>query len=203
MNKEEKNINNNFNESQLPKERRLTVYERDKEEKKYSFANKNNKEEILESRTPSQNDLEKFEEWKVKKRKNTSNQIGIFILGVIICVSGIIAFSMYSRLWYIWPLLIYTPVGCWALYYTIKEYIDIPSWKIEYCNYARVVDKYNVRIKKHIITRKSEITNYLTILINEKYIQYVDDFNYSNVIIGEEVMLFSVKGKNTVYFCKK
>ena len=42
MNKEEKNINNNFNESQLPKERTLTVYERDKEEKKYSFANKNN-----------------------------------------------------------------------------------------------------------------------------------------------------------------
>ena len=69
----EKNI-----QSQLPKERTLTGYERDKEEKKYSIV-KNNKE-ILEPRAPSQNDLEKFEEWKVKKREDTSNEIGRYIL---------------------------------------------------------------------------------------------------------------------------
>ena len=148
MNKQEKNINNDFNESQLPKERTLTGYERDKEEKKYSIV-KNNKE-ILEPRAPSQNDLEKFEEWKKKKLENTSNKIkgDIFRIIIIVILCIYLALNSQSLPWtillpeissfiFLLVFLVLLP-----LYDNIKEYLDIPSWEIEHCNYVQVVDKY-------------------------------------------------------------
>ena len=202
MNIEEKNINNsNIIKTQLPKERTLDVFEDIKNMKNYSFVQ--NDKKILGPRKPSQNDLEKFEEWKKKKRENTSNKIEGDIFRIIIIVISCIylALNLQSLPWTILLLEISSFIfllmflGLLPLYDNIKEYLDIPSWEIEHCNYVQVVDKYKVWAKY--------ITRYLIISINEKHLQFTDDFSYPSVNIGDEVMLFNIKGKNTVYFCKK
>ncbi|MBQ8299204.1 MAG: hypothetical protein IJX99_04985 [Clostridia bacterium] len=197
MNKEEKNINNNPIETPSTKERTLDIFEANKNRKNYSFVQ--NSKEILEPRIPSQNDLEKFEEWKKKKREDTSNEIGKYFFIVIVCIFAVVSLILnihsWSIIFYISPLVVLTLIPCLALYGCIKEYVDIPSWEIEHCNYVQIVDKYTVWSKN--------ITKYLIISINEKHLQFIDDFNYSSVNIGDEVMLFSVKGQKNVYFYKK
>lgn len=202
MNIEEENMNNsNIIETQLPKERTLDVFEDIKNMKNYSFVQNNKK--ILEPRKPSQNDLEKFEEWKKKKLENTSNKIksDIFRIIIIVILCIYLALNSQSLPWtillpeissfiFLLVFLVLLP-----LYDNIKEYLDIPSWEIEHCNYVQVVDKYKVWAKR--------ITRCLIISINEKHLIFTDDFSYPSVNIGDEVMLFNVKGKNTVYFCKK
>lgn len=203
MNIEEENMNNsNIIETQLPKERTLDVFEDIKNMKNYSFVQNNKK--ILEPRKPSQNDLEKFEEWKKKKLENTSNKIkgDIFRIIIIVILCIYLALNSQSLPWTILLLEISSFIFLFVflvllpLYDNIKEYLDIPSWEIEYCNYVQVVDKYKVWANKYI-------TRCLIISINEKHLIFTDDFSYPSVNIGDEVMLFNVKGKNTVYFCKK
>ena len=102
-----------------------------------------------------------------------------------------------------------------ALGFIIREYIKSKSWKMDYCKYGKVIDKYIV-IKRYANGRgriKRDYQYYAIVSIDEQLlkIRIRSIKNYYSLEINEDPMVFFndnaivffIEGKNELNVIKK
>ena len=77
----------------------------------------------------------------------------------------------------------------------IKKYLNSKSWKMEYCNYGKVLDKYTLYSNsfKH---------HYIIVQVNDNRLKIHSKNEYYLLDIGENVIVFSIEGHSQAYVAK-
>lgn len=143
--------------------------------------------------TPTESDLEKFEKWKKRKRNGMliTCIYSLFILvlvGSVLIVGDIVAEARLIDK--IFGIMAYLLFG-WAEIHLIKQYLKARLWKMEYCNYGKVIDKYCLGSS----SRKNN--RHIIVLVNGKKISIntCSISDYRKMQLNDEVIIFAVDNK--------
>lgn len=156
-----------------------------------------NDKRLISENIPNENDLENFEKWKKRMRRKDlkliifSSTILIFVY-VILLSTGIFSLAeLKEKIFGIICMFIFI----YFEYILIKKYIKSKKWKMEYCNYANVIDKYKIPTGKYK-------EYYIVVNINGNKLK-IKTNEYSLIDIGDEVIVFLIEGNNELYITKK
>ena len=152
---------------------------------------------------PTESDIEKFKKWK-KRERNKMLIACIYSLFILILIGSILLLSgvaLESRLIdKIFGIIAYLLFG-WAEIILIKRYLKSRFWKIEYCNYGKIIDKYHFASSG----RSGRNSNtHIIVLVNEKKININTSTitEYRKMQLNDEVIVFAVDNKK-LYIIKK
>lgn len=165
--------------------------------KKYLYF-KNDKS-LIGGKIPKESDLETFEQWKKRTRKKIleliiiSSTILIIIYTILLTTGIFLEAELKEKIFGIISLLIFT----YAEYVLIKRYFNAKTWKMECCNYGKVIDKYTM-------PRGNSRDYYIVANVNSNDIKIKSkSYEYRLLDINDEIVVFSIEGNNKVYACKK
>lgn len=149
--------------------------------------------------TPTKSDLEIFEKWK-KRKRNRLLITCIYSLFILILVASVLILAdIEARLIdKIFVIIAYLLFG-WAEIHLINKYLKARHWKMKYCNYGKIIDKYIFG------TGTSNKSNtHVIVLVNEKKlnIRTCSRDEYRKLQLNDEVIIFSVD-TNNIYIAKK
>lgn len=201
-------------------------------EKKYSHIDEISDRPFID-KIPNENDLAKYEEWKkiirnerLKKRMVvwTTAFIGSLMISFFMIrlakwtdhVTTTFSTSDTGDQWIYYIIIMLTLLAnMLALGFIIREYIKSKSWKMDYCKYGKVIDKYIV-IKRYANGRgriKRDYQYYAIVSIDEQLlkIRIRSIKNYYSLEINEDPMVFFndnaivffIEGKNELNVIKK
>lgn len=160
---------------------------------------------------PTDSDIEKFEEWKRKRRK-AKLKLAVFSLLIIVLVFGTLSISeplselnLEDRIFGIVCIFIFL----WLEIYLIKDFLKSKYWTINYCNYGKVIDKYrsfqhSIDVKpKKSASGKDSIPHIIVLVENNKLnITSCSRDEYRKLNVGDDVILFKLDD-NKMYIVKK
>lgn len=153
---------------------------------------------LINKQIPKENDLKNFENWK--KRQIKYNFRGIILTFFIVVFVFSIAFIVKMDLKETIILILFLLFIVYAEYnLIIKKYLNTKSWKMEYCNYGKVLDKYRIHTS-YGSTRKD---CYIIVQVNEKRLKFETKSEYYLLDIGDEVIVFSIEGDSKAHVTKK
>ena len=104
-----------------------------------------NDKNLIGKQIPNERDLKIFEEWKKRWRKQMLRTIILSLIVILFVYSIFFIVSMYleTGLKEKMVAIIFLFIFAYVEYHLIiKKYLNSKSWKMEYCNYGKVLDKY-------------------------------------------------------------
>ena len=166
-------------------------------EKSRKYLHLKNDKNLIGGQTPKESDLENFEKWKKRMRKNKlqliilSSFILILVYGMLLITGVFLEAELKEKIFGIGSLFIF-------LYFEsvlIKQYLYVKSWKMEYCTYGKVIDKYTM-------PKGDRRDYYIVIHVNDNELKVNSKSEYSLLNIDDDVIVFSIEGNNKAYVTK-
>ena len=166
-------------------------------EKSRKYLHLKNDKNLIGVQIPRENDLKNFEKWKKRIRKNKlqliilSSFILILVYGILFITGVFLESELKEKIFGIVSLFIFA----YFEYFLIKQYLNAKSWKMEYCNYGKVIDKYTM-------PKGNRRDYYIIIYVNYNELKVNSKSEYSLLNIDDDVIIFSIEGHNKAYVTK-
>lgn len=92
--------------------------------------------------------------------------------------------------------IVFLFIFTYAEYVFIKRYLNTKSWKMECCNYGKVIEKY-------IMPRNNSRERHIIVNVNGNDIKIKsENEEYRLLDINDEVIVFSIEGHDKAYVTK-
>lgn len=160
-------------------------------EKFRQYFNVSNDKNLIDRKTPTEQDKEIFYGLRDLKREQFKKSlIGMTISLLIIVLIGI----AMKNLWGIALILLFG----YLEYCVLKDFLSSKNWEIEFCDYGNVVDKF---IKEDKDDHDKDY--YIIVEVNETNLKYkIKRDEYSELNISDNVTVFAIKDKKETFVAK-
>lgn len=163
------------------------------EKYKQYYYTKNDKN-LINQQIPTENDLRKFEEWKILKRKELLFSCMASL--IFSCIMIIVSIALESKVIGIILLML----SGLLIFSSVKKYITSKKWKPEYCDYGKIIDKFITYDGKN----NKEDDYYVIILVNQNELKVkIKKNEYQNLELNDEVIIYAIQSEKEVFISKK
>ena len=159
-------------------------------EKKKQYLNIGNSKSLIDQKTPTESDFEKFYEWRELRSKGL--KVASIAFAIILSFMALIAFI-------IGELIALAIVALFALIeiYIIKESKNTKKFVLEYCDYGTIVDKYQTH-------HKNDKDYYAIVEANGNKLKYKISRKENTLIdYNDEVVIFAIQNRDATFMVKK
>jgi len=158
-------------------------------EKNKQYYNLQNFKNLIEAKTPTERDLEKFDEWKISKREELKKScIGMLIIFPFVVVVGIGLSNLFG--------IILILFFCLWGFNMLKDFIKSKNWKLEYCDYGNIIDKY-------IDEDKRDNDYYVIVEVNNNNLKYkLKRKEFLKLDILDNVIVIAIENKKETFIVK-
>lgn len=168
-------------------------------EKYINYLYLNNNKNLIGTQLPKESDLKKFATWSKKVRNSMfkmiviSSIIVMLIYGVLFATGVFLEAGLKEKLFGILCLFIFGYIE----QFLIKQYLKAKCWKMEYCNYGKVIDKY-------YMSKGRSRDYYIVVKVGDNVLKFdkYTIYEYHKLDVNDDVIVFSIDGHDNAYVTK-